>query len=413
MHNPLDDARFDRDLLTRYAFEPAIYAQQVEGIKRGRVTGAESIVRGRIEPAPEVESVSWDPDSDSYNRALHAGADAIAQGKVASLVLNGGLATRFGGIVKGIVNAYDERSFLACKLEDARRTADLFGTRVPFILLNSFATAEPTFEHLRSNNYFGLDPNDVLMMDQSISVKVTPEGDPFFGDDGLPRYYAPGHGEFFAVLLRSGIFHELRRRGVEWFTFSNVDNLGATIDPIILGHHVLSRADMTVEVIEKRKNAQGQYDVGGAPAILDGFLQVIEGFRFPPELAPESLKYFQTNNMIFSLAALRDTLILPRYLVKKPVDGRSSIAFEAITCEASGLRRSDGSRVLKLGLLQVPREGKFGRFYPVKSREDLVGLSDALRGRLETNWDHWRGVMSRLKVRSRAGQLAAAGGSGR
>lgn len=398
MHNPLDDARFDRDLLTRYAFEPAVYAQQVERIKRGDVTGAESIVRGRIEPVPDVERVSWDPASDSYNRALHAGADAIANGKLAVLVLNGGLATRFGSTVKGIVNAFDERSFLACKFEDARRTGTLLRARIPVILLNSFATASLTQEHLSSHGYFGLAPDDVFMMNQSISVKLTPEGDPFFGDDGVPRYYAPGHGEFFDVLVRTGVYRELRRRGVEWFTFSNVDNLGATIDPVILGHHVLSGVDMTVEVIEKRKNAQGQYDVGGAPAIVDGFLQVIEGFRFPPELPPESLKYFQTNNMIFSLEALRDPLILPRYLVKKPVDGRPSIAFEAVTCEASGLRRADGSRVLKLGLLQVPREGEFGRFYPVKSREDLDGLGSTLQGRLETNWEYWSHVISRLKA---------------
>lgn len=390
MLNPLDDHRFDHELLKRYRFDVGTFERQVEGIRDGSITGEESYVRGRIEPVARIPELSYDPATESYRSALAAGAAALSSGKVAMLVLNGGLATRFGGAVKGIVEVFDNKSFLACKIEDARRAASVWGSRLPIVLLNSFSTSAPTQNHLEENDHFGMDPADVLSMDQTISVRLEPTGEPFFGNDSQPRYYAPGHGEFFRVLEASGMWQALVARGIEWITFSNVDNLGATIDPVVVGHHILAGVDMTVEVTEKRKNSSGRYDVGGAPALVDGDLQVVEGFRFPASVNQEELRDFQTNNMVFSLRGIQSPLELQRHLVRKVVDDRPSLAFEAITCEASGARRLDGSPWLRLGLLRVPRDGRFGRFFPVKSRQDLEELRDTLRDRLQSGWHYWQ-----------------------
>src|SRR3712207_8661149 len=54
------------------------------------------------------------------SEAYDAGVAAIRRGEVAMAVLNGGMATRFGGVVKGIVEAVDGRSFLEWKLREAR-----------------------------------------------------------------------------------------------------------------------------------------------------------------------------------------------------------------------------------------------------------------------------------------------------
>ena len=57
---------------------------------------------------------------------------------------------------------------------------------------------------------------------------------------------------------------------------SNVDNLGATLDPAVIGAPLARGAALTAEVVRKEKG-----DKGGAPARLDGRPQIIEGFRFP------------------------------------------------------------------------------------------------------------------------------------
>lgn len=385
MENPLTDSRFDQELLAQYRFDLSRWQTQVAEIQAKHNTGLQSFVTGRIEAPADIPELRYDGSPEEL-LAREAGLLALAKGQVAVLVLNGGLATRFGGVVKGILEVFDQKSFLALKAEDARRAAETFGAKVPLVLLNSFSTGDATKAHFEGHDYFGLSPTDVYFMDQTISVRLDLEGNAFFGKDGKARYYAPGHGEFFDVLIASGIRDALLARGVKWFMFSNVDNLGATLDPAIVGKHILSSADMTVELIAKRKNAQGQWDVGGSPVLVDGELQVVEGFRFPPELPQESLRDFQTNNMLFSLDALGTPMDLPRYLVSKTVDGQPSLAFEAISCEASGHHRPDGTKALKLGLVRVPREGDFGRFYPVKSREDLEALRAVLRERLAAGW---------------------------
>jgi len=252
--------------------------------------------------------------------------------------------------------------------------------------MNSFATKRDTAQHLTVNGCFGFEPGAIAQFDQSISIRLTEQGDPFLGGDGKARYYAPGHGEFFQRLHRSGLYERLLEQGVRYLTFSNIDNLGATVDPLLLGMHVTSRCDMTVEVIKKTKNINGQWDVGGAPLVLGGSLQVVEGFRIPTSVPSGRLPDFQTNNMYFTLEALRDPPVLPRYMVNKKVEGRSSIAFEAVTCEASGVKRAGGNPWLTLNLVRVPRSGVRGRFFPVKAQEDLEMIREALKERLESGW---------------------------
>ena len=57
---------------------------------------------------------------------------------------------------------------------------------------------------------------------------------------------------------------------------SNVDNLGARVDPVVVGMHLHGRQPLTCEVARK------EGDMGGAPVRVDGKLQLVEGPRFPP-----------------------------------------------------------------------------------------------------------------------------------
>jgi len=380
-----EDPRADRQLLDRFRFDAERWLAQCEAVQQGRASTEQALVDGVIEPVTDVETLA-DEESEQDAEVREIGEQALARGEVAMVVLNGGMATRFGGGVKGAVEVGDGKSFIALKLEDAARAQRVFGRVVPVVLMDSFATRDQTRRHLETLVEAARHPEAVLHMDQTISIRLDTDGCPFVGNDGKFRYYAPGHGEFFGVLVASGVFAGLARRGVRWLCFGNVDNLGATIDPSIIGHHVRNGRDMTVEVTAKRRDPNGAWDVGGAAVRVDGRLCVVEGFRFPPSLRQETLPDIQTNNMVFSLGALADPLELPRYLVHKRVDGRDSLGFEAITCEASGLLRPGGNPRLSLSLLRVPREGPRGRFFPVKSREDLERLRPQLLERMRAGW---------------------------
>ena len=382
MSHPLEDSRLDLDLLRRFDFDEPRFREDQSAIVEGRLTSTTHIVRESIEPAPGIVNIEDDKET-----AQAAGEAALRAGEVASVVLNGGMATRFGGVVKGVVEVFDGKSFLALKGEDARRAATKFGKSVPLVLMNSFATQGATRNHTAEHERFGLAEDDVLEFEQSISIRMNPDGSLFITDEGQPSYHAPGHGDFFACIRRSGVLKTLMDRGIKYLLFSNVDNLGATINPTIVGRHILSGCEMSAEVTQKQRTASGAWDKGGAPALVDGKrVQVIEGFRFPPEFPQERLTDFSTNNMIFSAQALDQHVPLDRYLVQKKVDGRPALQLETITCEGSGSLGGNGEPIFKLGLLRVPREGPQGRFFPVKEPVDLDANRDKLKERLVAEW---------------------------
>lgn len=380
--NMLEDPRADRNLLEKFHFDLPRWLAQVAEIRHGSVPRLTSTVLGSIEPVASIPSLFLGESADEL-ALRRAGQAALVHGQVAVLIINGGLATRFGGEVKGVVEVSPGRSFLAFKLGDVAHAEQAFRCQIPVVLMNSFATRETTHRHLQQNDFFGLDPRRLFSLDQSISIRLEEDGSPFVGMDGKFHYYAPGHGEFFDLLLQSGLHAQLTAAGVRWLLFSNVDNLGASVEPLLIGHHIRTGVDMTVETTEKRKDTTGQWDVGGAPATIDGRTQVVEGFRFPAEFDQNLLPDFQTNNMLFTLDALTEPFPMPRYLVRKRVDGKDSLAFEAVTCEASGICRRDGRPRLSLGLVRVPRDGTRGRFFPVKSRQDLETMRSALADRVE------------------------------
>jgi UTP--glucose-1-phosphate uridylyltransferase len=242
-------------------------------------------------------------------------------------------------------------------------------------------------QHVAERNGLGLSPSALLTFEQSISIRMNPDGSVFIGDDGKPSYHAPGHGDFFACIKRSGVLDELRKRGVTTVLFSNVDNLGATIDPVLIGHHIASKADMSAEVAEKRITASGKWDVGASPVKIDGRVQLVEGFRLPPDLSPEKFPNLSTNNFIFSVDALARDIPMARYVVEKKVDGKPALQLESITCEASGVLGRDGRPLFQLNVLQVPRdEGVHGRFFPIKEPVDLDANRQSLADRLSKGW---------------------------
>ncbi len=377
--HPLDDPRLDRSFLRKFDFDEAGIRAAMDRVRAGELTTDSSRITGRIEPAPEVRDLDFEAE-DAPGIAAE-GEAALRRAEVAVVVLNGGMATRFGGVVKGVVEVFDGLTFIALKARDVQRAADHYGAAIPLVLMNSFATEDETAEHVEAHDRFGLAQDDLLAFHQSISVRLTPQGELFVDEDDRPSYHAPGHGDFFRSIRVSGVLGRLRDRGVRYILFSNVDNLGATVDPLVVGHHVVSGKAMTAEVTQKRRTASGAWDKGGAPALVDGRLQIVEGFRFPPDFPQETLPDFSTNNMIFSVDHLERDIPLQRHLVTKKVDGRPALQLESIACEASGVYVG-GSPYLPLNLLRVPREGPKGRFFPVKEPVDLDAMRSVLKARL-------------------------------
>lgn len=353
-----------RATLERYGFDAELFERHRAQVAAHVLAAASNVVTGTVDPpAPGDVTALPKPGTTLWDEARSAGIEALAGGRVAQVVLAGGMATRFGGVVKGAVEALDGRSFLAWKLGETARLGAALGHEIPVALMTSFATDEPTRLHVAEH-----DLPEPLWFSQFVSLRLTPEGELFRTSDGRVSLYGPGHGDLLEALRDSGTLGALRGRGVAYVAVSNVDNLGARLDPVVVGLHVLSGAAMTVEVAPK------EGDAGGAPARVDGRLGVLELPQFPPGFDHTRIRVFNTNTATFDAEAIDRDFDLPWLYVERKVDGRQAVQLERLYHHASWS--------LETAFLEVPRSGPRGRFYPIKEPHDLQLCRDELRATL-------------------------------
>jgi UTP--glucose-1-phosphate uridylyltransferase len=353
---PADQLAF----LERHGFDAAAFARWRHDLAAGRLSPAGNAVRGRLEPPlpGDVRSLP-EPDSAAGRALAERGRAAIGRGELGVVVLNGGMATRFGGVVKGVVDVQPGRSFLALRAGDLRRTERACGGRVPLFVMNSFATDEATRAHFAAHHQFGLDPRQVHHFEQFVSARLTPAGEVFRPAAGEISSYATGHGDFAPALRASGCLRRFLDGGGRVLFVANVDNLGARISPLLVGAHLEAGKEATVEVTQKRAG-----DVGGSPYRHEGRLQLVEQIRYPDGFDPSIVRVFNTNTFHFTAAALDRDFDLGWYYVEKKVDGRTAVQVERLIGELT--------RWLDTQFVEVGRTGPQGRFLPVKVPQDLV-----------------------------------------
>jgi UTP--glucose-1-phosphate uridylyltransferase len=348
------------DLLERFGFDEPLFEKLRARVAAGELSPESNIVRGTVEPPREDDVTPLPAPGDAeYEETRAAGIDALRRGGVAQIVLAGGMATRFGGVVKAVLTAVDGKSFLEAKLEQTHALERALDTAVPVALMTSFATDEAIREHIAERRL-----GEPLVFHQFVSLRLEPSGE-LFHADGRASPYAPGHGDLFQGLRRSGTLHELRGRDIRVVTISNVDNLGARVDPTVVGAHLLSGRPVTSEVARK------EGDMGGAPVRVDGKLQLLEGPRFPPSFDQDLVSVFNTNTALFDLDALDADYDLTWLYVRKDVEGRAAVQLERVYHEISAY--------LPTQYLEVPRRGPRGRFSPIKTPADLKQAQDDLR----------------------------------
>ena len=343
-------------LLQRYGFEDIPFESLRERLAQGQLGASQNRITGNVEPPDEGDLQALPPLGGDVRRALaERGEEAMRQGQVAAVILAGGMATRFGGVVKAAVEVLDGESFLELKLRDIAAVAKRADATIPVYLMTSFATDEAIRKMAEA---LSTERCPIKTFPQFISLRVTPEGELFKDSSGALSSHAPGHGDLTFALRRSGILKAFRDRGGRTLMMSNVDNLTATLDPAVIGTHLESGAALTAEMAPKEPG-----DKGGAPARVDGKPQIVEAFRFPEDFDQERIPVFNTNTFVLDAEAIDTEFPLTWFAVNKTVDGKPAVQFERLVGELTAF--------LQPAFLRVERHGPDARFQPIKTPDDV------------------------------------------
>lgn len=341
-------------LLADYRFDRKRFLELAQRL--GAASPTSNRVRGKV-AAPRGNDVSPlpEPGTSEYARLEKIGLDALAAGQVALVVLAGGMATRMGGVVKALVDALPGKTFLDLRLAEVAAIRQRSGGVAPLWLMTSNATDA----ELRAALAGALDGKLVATFPQYLSIRLTPDGDLFRDGSGNYSVHAPGHGDLPGALKESGLLDQFVAGGGRVVMVANIDNLGATVEPVVVGWHLDHAAPVSCEVVEKVGS-----DRGGIPVRLDDRPVVLEEFRLPEDFDPATVRVFNTNTFLFDAKALAELeMDWTFFTVTKKVDGKPAIQFERLVGEVTSH--------LQTRFLQVPRSGVGSRFLPVKDPEEL------------------------------------------
>jgi UTP--glucose-1-phosphate uridylyltransferase len=226
-------------------------------------------------------------------------------------------------------------------------------------MMTSDATYEPIKAALASQK---LD-DDLALFQQHLSLRLTTTGDLFRDEAGNVSIHPTGHGDLPDALRDSQLLKRFRERGGKYVLLTNLDNLGASVDPLVVGRHIDAHAVLTCEVVEKAG------DKGGIPIKHHGKTIICEDFRLPIGFDAAQVNVFNTNTFFVNADALDEYREPWTYCeVEKKVGGKPAIQRERLVGE---LTFHLATRYVK-----VPRQGEGSRFLPVKDPEELARRRD-------------------------------------
>ena len=277
------------------------------------------------------------PPAGSYREA---GEASLARGECAIITYAAGVGSRWtqgAGVVKALhpfaTFAGQHRSFADVHLAKSRHTAALYGTDVPHVFTTSNLTHAPIEHTLRTAYPAAFDRTLFLSPGRSIGLRLVPAvrdlifaweetaqqkldeqkekmrdsiraalthwartiGEGADYTDNLPGQCLHPVGHWFEIpnLLKNGTLARLlaARPQLRTLLVHNIDTLGATLDPALVGWFQASGATLGWEVIPRRIE-----DHGGGLARVDGRMRLIEGLALPRESDEFNLTYYNTNS---------------------------------------------------------------------------------------------------------------------
>jgi len=233
------------------------------------------------------------PHDDSqrlkYDHARQLGAKLISEGKVAAFVVAGGQGTRLGfDGPKGnfSLSPVKNKTLFRIFAETITAVSRKYHATCPWYVMTSPLNHDQTLQIFRDNDYYHLDKNDVFIFRQGTLPNFDLTGKILLADLDTVAASPDGHGGCLKALRDSGALDDMKKRGIEFISYWQVDNpLVNIFDPLFIGLHALDDAEMSSKGLNKTDPLE---NVGNF-CLVNGKITVIEYTEFNTQ--PEEITH--------------------------------------------------------------------------------------------------------------------------
>ena len=281
--------------------------------------------KGEISPLAAMELSEIVENKESFTET---GLEAIRAGKVAAVLLAGGMGTRLGSDdPKGMYNVGITRELyiFECLVNNMMDVVKQAGCWIHWFIMTSDKNNEATIKFLTEKNFFGYNSEYIHFFKQDMAAATDYEGKIYLEEKGKLSTSPNGNGGWFSSLKNSGLLQVIHENGIEWLNAFAVDNVLQRIaDPVFIGATI--QKDVTVGAKVVRKNAPDEKV--GVMCLEDGRPSIVEYYELTEELmnakdakGDPAYNFGVILNYLFKVTDLEDLMDgkLPLHVVEKKI----------------------------------------------------------------------------------------------
>jgi len=259
-------------------------------------------VPANLAPAKAYPAVPDDSKlQEKYQQARKLGTELISDGKVAAFVVAGGQGTRLGfdGPKGNLpISTIKDKTLFHIFAETIRAASVKYNTTLPWYVMTSPLNHTQTVEIFKDNGYYGMNESDVFIFQQETLPNFSLEGEILLADKATVAASPDGHGGSLKALYSSGAIADMKKRGVEYISYFQVDNALINIfDPLFIGLHADAGASMSSKALIKT----GPAEKVGNFCLAGGRVTVIEYSDLSDE---QSGKVNPDGSLVFQLGSI-------------------------------------------------------------------------------------------------------------
>ncbi|MBR1873911.1 MAG: UDPGP type 1 family protein [Eubacterium sp.] len=238
--------------------------------------------RGEFSP---IKTMQLDEIEARRDELKAAGVKTIREGKVAALLLAGGMGTRLGSDApKGTYNIGLTRDVFIFQriVENLLDAVNETGYPIRLFVMTSDKNNDATIAFFKEHDYFGYPADRVTFFKQDMAPACDYDGKVYMEERYRLATSPNGNAGWYVSMKKAGLDRIIYDEGIEWINVFAVDNVLQRIaDPVFVGASVIEGVDVGAKVVRKAAPDEKV----GVMCLEDGRPSIVEYYELSEEMA--------------------------------------------------------------------------------------------------------------------------------